>query len=76
MTLTEFIWYRQGVMDRMKRDWDRTASVMALFANANAPKGKTYSVDDFHPFEALKRNQGQVSSQAEADALLEKMRKF
>lgn len=63
-------------MEKAKRDWDRTASVMALFANANSAKGKTYSVDDFHPFAALKRNQGQVSSKAEATDLLEKMRKF
>jgi len=76
MTLTEFMWYRNGIMERAKRDWDRTASMMALFANANSAKGKTYSVDDFHPFAQLERNQGQVSSKEEADALLEKMKNF
>lgn len=49
---------------------------MALFANANAAKGKKYSPEDFHPFTQMKRSQGQVSSKAEADALLEKMKNF
>lgn len=50
--------------------------MMALFANANAAKGKKYSPDDFNPFSKMGSNQGQVSSQEEAEALLEKMKKF
>jgi len=76
MTMREFIWYRDGCMSRLRREWDRTSSMMALFANAHASKGKKYSPDEFNPFSQLDRNQGQVSSQAEADALLEKMRNF
>lgn len=49
---------------------------MALFANANSHKGKKYSPEDFHPFSQIKRNQGQVSSKEEAEALLEKLKKF
>mgnify|MGYP003331862022 CR=1 len=76
MTLREFIWYRNGYLERLSREWDRTSSVMALFANANAAKGKKYSPEDFHPFSQMKRSQGQVSSKEEADALLEKMKNF
>ncbi len=76
MTMREFIWYREGVLGRLRRDWDRTSSMMALFANANASKGKRYSPDDFNPFSKSKRNQGGVSSKEEAEALLEKMKKF
>lgn len=49
---------------------------MALFANANSAKGKRYSPEDFHPFTQQKKSQGGVSSKAEAEALLEKMKKF
>jgi len=74
--MREFIWYRHGYLGRLRRDWDRTSSMMALFANANAAKGKKYSPDDFNPFSKMDSNQGQVSSQEEAEALLEKMKKF
>jgi hypothetical protein len=47
---------------------------MAMTANVNSAKGKTFQPDDFHPF-ARKSNQG-VKSKEEAQALLEKMRKF
>lgn len=76
MTMREFIWYREGYLGRLRRDWDRTASMMALFANANAAKGKRYGPDDFNPFVQMKRNQGGVSSKEEAAALLEKMKNF
>lgn len=76
MTMREFIWYRNGYLSRLSREWDRTSSVMALFANANSAKGKRYSPEDFHPFSQHKKSQGGVSSKAEAEALLEKMKKF
>lgn len=76
MTLREFIWYREGYLESLKRDWERTSSMMALFANANAAKGKKYSPDDFNPF-GKKQSQGaKISSKEEAESLLEKMRKF
>lgn len=74
MTLREFIWYREGWMQSMSYAWDHTASLMAMTANVNSAKGKTFQPDDFHPF-AKKSNQG-VKSKEEAQALLEKMRKF
>lgn len=74
MTLREFIWYREGWTQRMSYSWDHTASIMAMIANVNSTKGKTFQPDDFHPF-SRKSNQG-VRSKEEAHALLEKMRKF
>ena len=76
LTLREFIWYREGYLQSLKRDWERTSAMMALFANANAAKGKKYNPDDFNPFSQIESQGGQVSSSEEAQALLEKMRKF
>jgi hypothetical protein len=74
MTLREYYWYREGWVESMSYRWDHTASIMALIANVNSAKGKTFGPDEFHPF-AKKSNQA-VSSKEEAAALLEKMRKF
>ena len=73
MTLREYTYYRDGYFNRMRLEWDHTASLMALLVNINAPKGKRYDVKDFHPFE--QNNQG-VRSKAEAEALLEKLKDF
>jgi hypothetical protein len=73
MTLAEFAWYRDGYIWRQARDWDHTASLMALLANVNSGKGKTFSPSDFHPID--KKNKG-VQSRKEAEDLLKKMSSF
>lgn len=36
---------------RSRSEWNHTASLMALLANANSGKGgRKFTVDDFHPF--------------------------
>tara|TARA_R100000900_G_scaffold47912_1_gene38636 strand:- start:757 stop:981 length:225 start_codon:yes stop_codon:yes gene_type:complete len=74
MTLREFSWFRDGWVEAHSSRWDHTSSMMALLANINSTKGKTFRPDDFHPFLG-KSNQG-VQSKEEAFALLEKMRNF
>lgn len=53
--------------------WDHTSSIMALLANVNAGKGKTYSPSDFHPIDGVKKG---VQSKDEALDLMRKMRQF
>jgi len=74
MTLREFAWCREGWIARQSAMWDHTASIMALLANVNSGKGKRFEPGDFHPF-TTQSNQG-VRTAADAEALLEKMRKF
>lgn len=38
---------------RLMADWDRTSSIMALIANAHAPKGQQFEPDDFNPYAQL-----------------------
>jgi hypothetical protein len=74
LTLREYSYYREGFTARHSMMWDHTASIMALLANVNAPKGKKFQPGDFHPY-TTKSNQG-VQSKEEALALLEKMKNF
>lgn len=74
--MREFMWYRDGYLDRMSREWDHTANLMALYANSKSSKGKTYSANDFHPMSQMKTNQGQLKSKEDVAELLEKMRNF
>lgn len=73
MTLAEFIWYREGFVWRQARSWDHTSSLMALLANINSGKGKTYNPSDFHPIDGVKKG---VQSKEEALELMKKMSKF
>lgn len=73
MTLAEYSWYREGYVWRQSRMWDHTSSIMALLANVNAGKGKTYSPSDFHPIDGVKKG---VQSKDEALDLMRKMRQF
>lgn len=46
-TLRELVWMHDA---KARSDWNHTASLMCLIANAHAgAKGGRFTVDDFHP---------------------------
>ncbi len=47
-TLREIAWMHDA---KARSEWNHTASLMCLIANAHGGgKGRTFKVDDFHPF--------------------------
>ena len=46
-TLRELVWMHDA---KARSDWNHTASLMCLIANAHSGgKGRKFTVDDFHP---------------------------
>lgn len=66
---------RKGFEFRLARDWDRTSSVLALLANVNSGKGKSFSPKDFHPLMDVSSG-GKVTTSEERDALMEQLKDF
>ena len=77
MTLCEFLYYQKGYEFRLARQWDMTASFMALFANANSAKGKRFSPNDFHPLmDVSSPSRSRVTTAEERDALFAQLKEF
>jgi hypothetical protein len=58
---------------KQRTDWDHTASILALIANANRDPKKRhqpYQPKDFHPFSARNKDETIRMSQADAFATL------
>jgi hypothetical protein len=78
-TLREVLCLIGGERSRDEANWNRTASMMAMTAQMNAKKGKTFSPADFHPY--LKASGGSkgtydTSTKEGIMALAEKLKKF
>ena len=77
MTLREFLLYQNGYEFRLARQWDMAASFMALFANANASKGRRFSPQDFHPLmDVSSASKGRVTTAEEREALFAQLKEF
>lgn len=74
MTLTEVILSLKANNRTDEVAWNHTASLMALFANSKARKGKSFSPEQFHPY--LKAVDDTPKTKEDVDALIEKMKKF
>jgi hypothetical protein len=58
-------------------NWMRTSSQMALFAQANSKRGRTFSPADFNPYLAKSRgNEYGISSRDDVLKLAEKFKKL
>lgn len=76
MTLAESILILKAREENERSEWNRTASLMALYANSKAQKGKTYKAEDFHPFEIADRQNAQPKTRADVDKLINKKLTF
>jgi len=54
--------------------WNHTASLMSLYANSKAAKGKSFKPQDFSPYEQDTSNQPQTKEQVAK--LVEEMKSF
>ncbi len=57
LTLRELCLMAEG---RAREEWDRTAPVLAMIANAHRDhrqRSEPFGVDEFHPFRAPRRNE-------------------
>lgn len=66
----------KGFEEREKMQWNHTASLMALYANSKAQKGKRYQPEDFHPFEAAKKEAERPKTRDDVNKLIQKNKSF
>lgn len=76
MTLAESMLILKAREEQERSEWNRTASLMALYANSKAQKGKSYKAEDFHPFEVAKRQAAQPKTRADVDKLIQNKLSF
>jgi hypothetical protein len=74
LSLRELILALRSRRQRESERWNHTATLLALQANINAPKGKRFQPKDFHPFSDEISESSSVKKDAEW--LYEKYKKF
>ena len=62
----------RGIRERDDSAWNHTASLMALYAQSKSKRGKTVSMEDFHPYRQMEKAQNEMSP----DQLLDKFKNF
>lgn len=72
MTLREYHYTKKAYEYSLARQWDMAATMMALFANANSAKGKTFKPEDFHPLMGVNSK----SKEQDRKVIFERMKKF
>jgi len=76
-TLREVLCLIDGDRFRDECNWNRTASIMALTAQMNAKKGKSFSPADFHPYISNKgQNTYDTSTKEGIMEFAEQLKKF
>lgn len=59
-----------------KQQWNHTSSLMALYANSKASKGKRYSPDDFNPYSAQEKKNREPKTRQDINELINKNKSF
>jgi hypothetical protein len=69
--------YERGYRSRLARQWDIGAAFMALFANANSGKGKSFRPEDFHPLlDVNSERDNAVTTAKEREELFARLKQF
>ena len=76
MTLQENMLIIAQSRKRDKEQWNHTSSLMALYANSKAAKGKRYSPDDFNPYSVQEKKARKPKSKQDIDKLITKYKSF
>jgi hypothetical protein len=71
-TLAEASSYMKGIRERDDLAWNHTSSLMALYAQSKAKRGKKITLDDFHPYRQMEKEQPELSP----NQLLDKFKNF
>lgn len=75
-TLAENILIVKGAEARDSSRWNHTSSLMSLYANSNASKGKRFKPTDFHPYHKMQIEEQQPKTRKDVDQLIEKLKRF
>lgn len=76
MTLQENMLIIAHSRNADKQQWNHTSSLMALYANSKASKGKRYSPDDFNPYSIQDKNNREPKSKQDINELINKYKSF
>ena len=76
MTLQENMLIINHARKKDKEQWNHTSTLMALYANSKASKGKRYSPDDFNPYIISEKKAAEPKSKEDVNKLITKYKSF
>lgn len=76
MTLQENMLIISQSRKKDREQWNHTSSLMALYANSKAPKGKRYSPDDFNPYSVQDKANREPKTKQDINELINKHKSF
>ena len=75
-TLAEVLLFLNAKKEKQVEQWYHTASLMSLYANSKASKGRKFSPDDFHPYIAMEKAVRQPKTKEDVLAIVDKFKNF